>query len=137
MRNAMDIATMGCSVNVKLAADGETAEWMLEEEITSATASDAWVLSSPVRYPADGTEMTTFLGQIGNLRLGSYVGEATEENLEAFGFTPPSMEMIFHMAEGMTAVTGDDGAVTTQVLPEETVHLALGDNKNEYVRYVL
>lgn len=114
----------------------QTSEWVLTSEITDENASDTWVLVSPVRYPADGTEMASFLKNIGNIRLGAFVARATEDNLEAYGFLEPSMTMTLHMAEGRTAVTGRDGTVSTEVLPEETAVLRVGGQKNDLVWYV-
>ncbi len=113
-----------------------TAEWVLEAEITDENASDAWVLRSPVHYPADGTEMTSFLRNIGSIRLGSYVGPAMEERLAEYGLDRPEMILEMHMAEGMAAVTGEDGTVSTTLLKAETVVLIIGSLKSEYVRYV-
>lgn len=112
------------------------AEWKLAAEVTDANASDAWVLLAPVHYPADGNQMTAFLKNIGNLRLGAYEGEATQEHLAQYGLLEPEMTLTLHMAEGKAAVTGADGAVSTQTLDEETVVLTVGRKKNDLVRYV-
>ncbi|MCR4882865.1 MAG: DUF4340 domain-containing protein [Clostridiales bacterium] len=111
-------------------------EWVLDAEITDDNASDAWVLVSPVHYPADGTEMTSFLKSIGNIRLGSFEARASDENMDAFGLRHPQVRITLHMAEGLAAVTGTDGAVTTEPLEEETIVLVVGGKKNDHVWYV-
>ena len=113
-----------------------TAEWVLEADVSDVNASDAWVMVSPVHYPADGTQMTSLLKSIGNIRLGAYVAPASADILAEAGLDKPEAILKMHMAGGVAAVTGEDGTVSTAELEEETITLAVGSLKSEYVRYV-
>ena len=113
-----------------------TAEWVLEADVSDVNASDAWVMVSPVHYPADGTQMTSLLKSIGNIRLGAYVAPASADILAEAGLDKPEAILKMHMAGGVAAVTGEDGTVSTAELEEESITLAVGSLKSEYVRYV-
>ena len=115
--------------------DGVT-QWTLAGDITDADAADKWCITAPYTYPADAGAMASLLSNIANLRLGAYVGPATTENLVAFGFDVPRMNIEVHMAAGMIGVTNAAGAVEATDFPASTVTFVIGGEKNDMVDYV-
>ena len=75
--------------HIVLERGDQVSEWKLEGNIMSDNASDRWRITRPFSYAADGTLMRSFLEALGELRMGTYVGEATEENLKAYGLDTP------------------------------------------------
>lgn len=120
-------------------ADGEghtLAEWTLQGDI-GGNAQDRWLLTSPMKYPADGESIRTLQENIENLRLGAYVGEATPEALTACGFDAPRLILTVHQAAGAMGSTGADGVYSVTDWPEDTFTLVVGGAKNDMVDYVL
>ena len=111
--------------------------WQLDGAITDADAEDRWMLTSPTLYPAEGETMTNMRTNLSNLRVGSYIAEATPENLTAYGFDEPRMVLTVHMAAGTVGLTDDDGVYTPTDYPEGTVTLTVGGEKSDVVDYVL
>jgi len=112
------------------------AEWTLRGEI-GGNAQDRWVLTAPAAYPADGESMSNLLENLENLRLGAYVGEATPENLAAFGFEEPRFVITIHQAAGSIGTTGVDGVYSVTDWPEDTFTMTIGGAKSDMVDYVL
>ena len=110
--------------------------WELQGAI-GGDAEDRWRLISPMAYPADGDQMSNLRTNLSNLRLGAYVGEATADNLSAFGFDAPRFRLEIHMAAGSIGTTDEDGVYGVTDWPEETFTLIVGAAKNESVDYVL
>ena len=108
--------------------------WELTGSISDSNAADTWVLTEPWAYPADGTAMRSFLSNIGNIRMGTYVGEADGENLAFYGFDR-KLTMFFHMAQGFGTQTVD-GAVRTVVYPETETVLTVSLTDSGQVKYV-
>lgn len=117
--------------------DGRTrAEWALEGDIRAVDADESWVLTLPVRYPADYEKMIALRDGVANLRLGTYVGEATEALKRECGLENPERQLILHMAAGSTGTVGDYGVFDVRDWPEQSVTLYVGGKKNDLVRYV-
>lgn len=123
--------------HIILKTGDETKEWKLDANVEDEDASDHWELLSPYLYPVDGTEMRSFLSAIGQMTLGTFEAEGTEENLTRYGFDQPRCSLYVHMAEGMTARTDSSGVVSTVMLEEETVEMKVGGQKSDLVDYVL
>ncbi len=115
-------------------ASGEVRAWQLTGQITDEDASDTWVVTSPVSYPADGTAMISMVNAVSNIHMGTYVGEA-ETVLAQLGFSEPETRLHVHMAYGVGTVSEGE-AVSTKVFPEESIELLVWGNKNENVMYV-
>ncbi len=111
------------------------ANWELQGDI-GGNAQDRWMLTAPVKYPADGEAISNLQTNLENLRLGAYVGEATPENLAAYGFDAPRLVLEVHMAAGSIGTTGLDGVYAVTDWPEESFVLTIGGAKNANVDYV-
>ncbi len=119
--------------------DGEGAmlkEWMLQGSPTDADAAENWMLTAPFRYPADFDAMVSLRKNTGNLRLGVYVGEATAENLAAYGLAHPARVLEIHMAAGTTGQITAEGVYGVEAREEETLRLEIGDARSDLVDYV-
>jgi len=117
-------------------AEGEVwAQWTLRGDI-GGDAIDRWMLTAPALYPADGESMDKLLDNLSNIRLGAYVGEATAENLQAYGFDNPRLILTLHQAAGSIGTTNEDGAVSAVDWPEDEFTLIVGGARNESVDYV-
>ena len=116
--------------------EGVEAQWTLEGQITDSDALDKWRIIAPFSYPADADAMSTLLTNMANLRLGSYVGPATEEALAAYGFDQPRQIIEIHMAAGTIGVINSDGAVEATDFPESTVTFIIGGEKSDMIDYV-
>ena len=95
------------------------------------------MMTAPVQYPAEGESMATLQANLANVRLGAYVGEATPENLAAYGFDAPRFVLSIHQAAGSIGTTGLDGVYSVTDWPEDTFTLTVGDAKSDAVDYVL
>lgn len=116
--------------------DGVRCRWSLQGEIGS-DAKDRWLLTDPVVYQADGTAMSSLQDNLVNLRLGRYVGDATPDNLAAFGFDQPRLVLEVHHAEGSIGTVNNAGVYDVTDWPEDTFTLTVGGAKNEVLDYVL
>lgn len=110
--------------------------WALEGDIGNADAGDRWRLTEPVAYPADAQAMAGLKNNLANLRLGAYVGPATEENLRRYGFDEPRLTIAIHQAAGSIGGVNEEGTYTVTDWPEDTFTLTVGGAKNEDVDYV-
>ncbi|MGN0747059.1 MAG: DUF4340 domain-containing protein [Aristaeellaceae bacterium] len=117
-------------------AEGEQTCWALQGNI-GTDAEDRWMLVSPMAYPADGEQMSNLRTNLANLRLGAYVGEATDESLAECGFDEPRFRIDIHMAAGSIGTTDEDGVYSVTDWPEETFTLTVGGAKSDAVDYVL
>lgn len=122
---------------ISLDMPGETVRWELEGAIGNSDAGERWSLTSPMTYPADAGAMETLRGHIESLRLGAWVGKATEENLALCGLDEPRLRLTVHQAAGSMGMTGVSGAYGITEWPESTFTLAVGDAKSQDVDYVL
>ncbi len=121
---------------VTLTSPGATRQWSLEGDITDTDAADKWRITAPISYPADADAMSSLLSNLANLRLGAYVGPATEEALVQYGFDDPRLTIDIHMAAGAIGVTNEEGAVEAADWPEGTVTFVIGGAKSDMVDYV-
>lgn len=120
-------------------ADGSAstlADWALQGEI-GGNAQDRWLLATPLQYPADGDSISSLQDNLVNFRLGAYVGEATPENLTAYGFDTPRLTITIHQAAGSIGSTDTDGVYAVTDWPESTFTLTVGGAKSDMVDYVL
>jgi hypothetical protein len=98
-----------------------------EGAFTLTLKEGLWELSSPGRYPADETAVKAFLGNIGQMRLAVYVGEATEENLSLYGFTPAGRSVTFHLAPSAITAYDEEGTpVESRSVEAQTLTLSIG-----------
>lgn len=111
-------------------------QWTQSGDITDDDALDRWQLTVPFTYPADAEAMSSLLSSITNLRLGAYVGPATEERLTECGFDAPRMTIELHMAAGTIGNVNAEGVVVTEDWPESTTTLIIGGKKNDMIDYV-
>ena len=117
-------------------ADG-VREWALDAAITEPDAADRWSLVQPYRYAADGDAMETLRKNLANLRMGTWVAQATAEARTAYGFDAPRAVITAHMAPGTIMTSGPDGAALPTDFGEATFTLQLGNPRNDMVDYVL
>ena len=124
-------------ITIRNAEDEVTGEWRLEGAITDADAAEKWRLTVPAVYPADQDSISDLKKNAGNLRLGLYVGEGTEENLEKYGLSKPARTIEIHMAAGATGRISGEGEYQVQEHKEETVAFLIGQSRNEMTDYCL
>ena len=113
------------------------AAWVLDGSITDDDSGSRWRLTAPCPYPADAESMDNLRDNLVNVRLGAYMGEATDANLERYGFLSPRFVLTIHMAAGLMNSTQEDGSVAQVEWPESTVTVTVGGAKNDNVDYVL
>ncbi len=114
-----------------------TAEWDLHGEITDSDAAENWQVIQPVRYPADQDQIASLKKNVGNLRLGLYIGEGTAEALSEYGLERPAWEILIHMAAGTTGQITESGAYDVKEWPDQTVRFQIGSPRNEMTDYCL
>ncbi len=115
---------------------GVLAEWALAGDIADADAADKWYLTQPFRYPADAQSLDNLRRNAENLRLGTYVGPATAENLTAYGFDAPRLVIALHMAAGDIMTSDSTGAYYALPWPESECVLTVGGAQSDLVDYV-
>ena len=112
------------------------AGWQLEGKITDTDAAEKWIVTEPIRYPADPDRINELLGNTGNLYLGIHVESADHADLAAYGLDMPEAVVTLHMEAGTVGQVNAEGQYYTVEQPEKTVRFAVGAMKNEMVRYV-
>ena len=111
-------------------------EWALQGKVTDRDAAENWLLTVPTVYPADYDTVKNLQESAENLRLGVYIGEATEDALKRCGLDNPSAIIELHMAAGSTGTVSDMGVYDVVEREERTETLILGSSKTEMVAYV-
>ena len=112
-------------------------EWMLKGAVTDRDAAENWIVSVPFIYPADYDAMKNLRDNAQQLRIGAYVGPATEEKLEQYGLKKPTAVLEMHMAAGSTGTVGTGGVYDVSDWEERTRTLTLGAAKSEMADYLL
>ena len=115
----------------------EKAEWRLRGAITDQDAGTNWELTAPVRYCADDTMIQNLKTSAGNLRMGVFLGDATEERLAELGLAEPDYTLELHMAAGSTGTVSDLGVYDVVEREASTVALAVSRSDNEMIDHVL
>ena len=123
-------------ITVKNGNGSIRAEWALQGQVSDRDAAENWLLTAPAVYPADYDTMKNLRDSAEDLRLGVYIGEATEEELKRCGLDHPSAILEFHMAAGSIGTVSDLGVYDVVDREERTETLILGGNKTEMVAYV-
>ena len=123
-------------ITVKNGNGSIRAEWALQGQVSDRDAAENWLLTEPAVYPADYDTMKNLRDSAEDLRLGVYIGEATEEELKRCGLDHPSAILEFHMAAGSIGTVSDLGVYDVVDREERTETLILGGNKTEMVAYV-
>ena len=124
-------------ITVRNSAGEPAAAWELTGRVTDRDAADSWKITVPFVYAADEEMMRKLLDNAGNLKLGTYVGEATEERLASSGLSRPDAELEIHMAAGSTGMVTDTGVYDVTDWQEETVTLMIARRQDEMTDYVL
>ena len=120
-----------------LNGDGSTRiEWQLQGDIYDADAAENWRLTAPFTYPADFDTMVSLKKNAGNLRLGIWIGPATEENLAACGLIRPETVLEIHQARGETGQVTMDGIYDVKSWEESLLRLEIGKERNEMTVFV-
>lgn len=112
-------------------------EWTLQGNVSDQDAAENWLLTVPFTYPADYDSIKNLRDSAENLRLGVYIGNADEAELEQYGLDQPSAILELHMAAGSTGTVSDFGVYDVVEWEERTETLTLGSSKSEMVAYVL
>ena len=111
------------------------AEWTLAGAVTDSDAGENWRVTAPFEYPADAETIASLKENAGNLRMGTWYGEATEENLAACGLTKPACTLIFHTAAGSTGTVTESGVYDVVDREEKTTEIAIGSRQGESTAY--
>ncbi len=112
------------------------AEWQLQGKVTDQDASVSWMITAPFRYPADEEIIENLKASAGNLRMGIYLEDATEEHLAARGLDYPEYTLQLHMASGSTGTVSTIGVYDVVDREESTVTLFISRSANEMIDYV-
>ena len=112
-------------------------EWALQGSVTDQDAAENWLLTAPFVYPADYDAMKNLKDSAEKLRLGTYIGPATEESLAGCGLKEPAAVLEMHMAEGSTGTVGAEGVYDVTDWQERTKTLTLGKARSGMVDYLL
>ena len=113
------------------------AQWELQGRITDRDADSGWQVTYPFLYPASQDRMVTLKKNIGNLRMGIFVADAENADLEQYGLKEPVFILEIHMAQGSTGTVTEHGAYDVRNHPEETIRYLIGNARNEMTDYCL
>ena len=114
----------------------ETAEWRLRGAVTDQDAGTNWEVTAPFRYAADETFIRNLKTSAGNLRMGIFLDDATEENLADRGLDEPEYTLELHMATGSTGTVSDLGVYDVVERESGTITLQISRSCNEMIDYV-
>lgn len=89
-------------------------------------------LTVPVAYPLTDHTAQTLLTAVNNFRLGAYEAPLTDENRAEYGFDAPLCTIELSQREGAASVIGEDGTLTTAVLPAQTQRFVIGRSEGEF-----
>ena len=112
------------------------AEWQLQGAVTDQDAGTNWIITAPFRYPADDGIIENLKTSAGNLRMGIYLEDASEEHLAARGLDRPEYTLEIHMAAGSTGTVSTIGIYDVVERAENTVRLDISPSPNEMIDYV-
>ena len=124
-------------ISVKNADGSIRKEWSLQGDVKDRDAAENWLLTVPFTYPADYNAIVNLKENAGNLRLGVFIDEATEETLKLYGFEEPSAIIEFHTSAGSTGTVGMDGVFDVSDWKEHLYTLTVGGRKSEMSSYIL
>ncbi len=113
------------------------AEWMLERAESGRNTAEEWMISFPVRYPADSQWAENMKKNASNLRLGIYIGEENAGNLAEYGLEKPEFVIEIHQKPGMSGWITESGGYDVKEHEEETLRFSLGGRRNEMTDYCL
>ena len=114
----------------------ERAEWRLRGSITDPDADTNWEITAPFRYCADEMTIRNLKSSAGNLRMGVYMGEATEALLAEYGLAEPEYTLELHMAAGSTGTVSDLGVYDVVERESGSITLQVSRSGNEMIDYV-
>lgn len=123
-------------ITVKNGDGSLRAEWELQGKVSDRDAAENWLVKAPFVYPADYDAVQNLKDSAENLRLGIYIGKATEENLKEYGLEEPQAILEMHMAAGSTGTVGESGVYDVTEREERTETLTLGKARSDMVDYV-
>ena len=112
-------------------------EWVLKGSVSDQDAAENWMLTAPFTYPADYDAMKNLRDSAEKLRLGTYVGPGTKENMAEYGLTESEAVLEMHLAEGSVGTVGEEGVYDVSDWEERTKTLTLGKPRSEMVDYLL
>jgi len=124
-------------ITVRDGSERPLAEWTLNGAITDPDAAAGWQISFPIQYPADQDRLSGLRKNVGNLRLGMYVCEGTEDRKKEYGLIKPRYEISLHLAAGAAGRITEDGAYDVQQREEENIRFLIGAARNEMTDYCL
>lgn len=118
--------------------DGQLhAQWTLNGSITDDDAASQWMMNHPSVYPADAEAIAGLRENLSNLRLGTFVCEATPENLTQYGFDQPRFTIGLHQQAGAVNNINAMGMVEYVDFPASDLTFVVGSPKNDHVDYLL
>ena len=101
--------------------------------LTSDTAGNTvGSIVAPYCYPMEEEYIAALKTTLDNFVLGTLEGDATEERLAAYGFDDPLCVVELHQKAGTRMITDENGALSTQELPEQTLRFTFGRQEGEY-----
>lgn len=115
--------------SVVLIRDGMTTEVLLTSDTAGNTVGS---ILRPYQYPMADEYVSALKTTLDNFRLGTLEGEATEENLAAYGFDAPLCVLEMHQKPGTRMITDETGALSTMEMPEQTLRFTFGRQEGEY-----
>ena len=124
-------------ITVLDASGAVSREWRLRGSVEDQDAGVNWVITEPIAYPADETMISNMKKSAENLRVGLWVGPATPENLNMYGFDSSPGTLTLHMAAGSTGTVSDAGVYDVQDWEEREVSFRIGSKHSEMTDYVL
>ncbi len=90
------------------------------------------MLVKPFRYPMATESVQALLTAAANFRLGTRQAGITPENEGQFGFASPLAVVDIHQQEGLYGEVDENGGLTPQTAPEQSLQLVLGQAVGEY-----
>ncbi|MBE5800829.1 MAG: hypothetical protein E7319_00890 [Clostridiales bacterium] len=97
-----------------------------EQGISTAT------LVQPVCYPMSSSATSAMITVLDSLRLGTLLGDLTEENRAQYGFDQPLCTVDIHQQEGFHAQVNGDGQLIAQMMPAQQFRFVFGCLEEEF-----
>ena len=97
-----------------------------------------WQMDAPYAYPLDSAAAESFLSSVESIAFASYVADAQDADLAAYGLDTPRLTLT--MQQAATKVDYYDETYTlkdTLLLPEEEITLYFGDQVDDYYVYCM
>ena len=95
-------------------------------DFEAVRTADGWQAVRPIVYHIDPSAMDRFLNKLDSLRFSTWIGDADQLELRAYGLDQPQKLLTLEFAPSVLTVPDEEGNEFTFDIPESNLEIALG-----------